>query len=68
MKTVYVVVCFVEGCEDCSNSLNVVGVFSSEECAKRVQKEHEENKKHLHYADVRVEQIQVDVEQPFKCG
>jgi hypothetical protein len=49
----WVVVCEVEGCEECGNSMRVVGVFDDETKAEKVRKEHT-NVKHLHSPYVHV--------------
>ena len=46
----YVVICKVEGCEECGTSFNVIGVFTTPEAAEKAEDEHYALKKeHLHY-------------------
>jgi len=50
---VYVVTCFMEGCEECGNVYHVVGVFAKLEDAQKQEKEHSKgNGGHLHSNNV----------------
>jgi hypothetical protein len=49
-EVVYVVTCYMEGCEECGNSYHVVGVFTDKKEAYEAAKDHEKNKEnHLHF-------------------
>ena len=52
----YVILCVVEGCEDCRNSNVVVGVFSDKGTAEKVSEEHKKIE-HLHSPYVNVYKI-----------
>lgn len=47
---IFTVLCRYEGCEECSSSAHIVGVFDSRKEALKTAKEHMENKEqHLHH-------------------
>jgi hypothetical protein len=52
----FVVKCFMEGCEEClrGNEFHIVGVFTDKIKAERAQKEHSKDKYHIHstYVDI----------------
>jgi hypothetical protein len=50
----YIVTCFVEGCDECGNSYKVIGVFDTELKAKDCYEEHLKVK-HLHWANINIE-------------
>lgn len=56
---VYVVTCFMEGCEECGNSYHVVGVASTREKAEELEKLHQQNEKHIHFSTTDVDEMEV---------
>ena len=70
MTKVYVVICYMEGCEECGNEHHVVGVFTNKQLAKDAQTEHEKcredekygNKYHLHEPYVHIVELEIDKE------
>jgi len=69
----YVVLCEMEGCDECSNVTHVVGVFMSKKLATEAETKHsaEANPKfpehsklegHYHFCYVNTEEVEVDLE------
>ncbi len=57
----YVVTCFVEGCEECGNSYGVVGAYSTKEKAESAEKNHG-RARHLHSSNTNVAEIELDAD------
>lgn len=57
---VYVVRCFVEGCEECGNEYHVLGVFSTRKRAEEVRNEHENSETHHHSYYVGIDDMELD--------
>lgn len=57
----FVVRCFMEGCEECGHEYHVVGVFSTMEKAEKAQADHEKFK-HLHSFYVDIDKVVLDEE------
>lgn len=55
----FVVRCYMEGCEECSNEYHVVGVFSSFLRAQAAEKRHRQYK-HLHSASTNIDKVVLD--------
>lgn len=55
----YIVTCYVEGCEECGNSYNVIGAFTSKEKAQACEKEHNA-RRHLHSPYTDIKEIELD--------
>lgn len=58
-KEVWVVWCKVEGCDECSTTYSIIGVFDSLEAATETEKEHSKLK-HLHCASVDVDRVTIN--------
>lgn len=57
----YVVTCFVEGCEECGNSYGVVGAYSTKEKADEAEKNHG-RAKHLHSPNTNISEVELDAD------
>ena len=55
----YVVRCYMQGCEECGNEYHIVGVFSTKEKAQEVEKQHNKYK-HLHSYNTNIDKIILD--------
>jgi hypothetical protein len=55
IMNVFVVTCFCEGCEDCSDTYHVVGVFTKRAKAEAEAKYHADHNDHLHSCNTEVE-------------
>lgn len=60
MTKVFVVTCYMEGCEECGDVRHVVGVRSTYESAKSLSQDHEKNFKHLHSFSTNIDEAEVD--------
>lgn len=59
-KKLYVVTCFVEGCEVCGNTYHVVGAFTTKAKAEAAEKEHNTKDRHLHPGYTDIKELNVD--------
>lgn len=55
----YVVSCFMEGCEECGNEYHIVGIFSTKEKAQEAEKQHNKYK-HLHSYNTDIDEVTLD--------
>ena len=55
----YVVKCFMHGCEECGDEYHIVGVFSSKERADRAKIKHSKYE-HLHSAYTEIIEVNLD--------
>lgn len=56
----YVVRCFMEGCEECNDEYHIVGVFSSKEVARKAELTHYKYK-HLHlFHSINIDEVELD--------
>ena len=55
----YVVRCFMEGCEECGNENHIVGVFSTIKLAEQAEERHKQYK-HLHYFNTDIDIVKLD--------
>jgi hypothetical protein len=60
----FVLTCSVEGCEECGNSHNIVGVFDTSGAAVEAEIQHQENHKnfntHLHYPYTAIKTVELN--------
>jgi hypothetical protein len=57
---IFVVTCYMEGCEDCNNEYHVVGAFTTLENAEKSRAFHEKNARHLHDCMCQVTDVLID--------
>jgi len=55
----YVVRCFMEGCEECGDEYHIVGVFSTKLLAEEAEEKHKQYK-HLHWSSTDIDEIILD--------
>lgn len=59
----WIVTCYVQGCDECSDTYEVIGVFGNSLEAELVRKEHSSLRGHLHHAFVSIEEATLGVAQ-----
>jgi len=56
----FVVRCFMEGCEECGDEYHIVGVFSTRLLAEEAEKKHK-TYKHLHsFFNIEIDEVTLD--------
>ena len=57
--TVWVVSCYMEGCEECGNEYHIVGVFSTKALADEAYAKHS-TYEHLHHHHIEIDELVLD--------
>lgn len=59
IKKLYIVKCYMEGCEECGDEYHIVGAFSTKKLAEDACSIHE-NYKHLHPVSIGIVEVVLD--------